>query len=178
MSEPLTATIRMYRLDELGDCFLVTFAAGDRRSRVLIDCGSFRNSGESKQRLDKIVASIATELDGTPLDVVVATHQHNDHVSGFLHCETAFATIGVSQVWLSWLDDPGDAQATQIGTHHHNLLVQLAAARNALAPKVRGRLERPGNWGEPSRRSTTSSASLVRRTRPPRRRFRRTPSGF
>src|SRR5215207_1000067 len=138
MSEQVTATIRMYRLTELGDCFLVTFAEGHRQVRVLIDCGSFRNSGDSKQRLEEIAASIAAELGGAPLDVVVATHQHNDHVSGFLHCEEAFKEIGVSQVWLSWLDDPSDAQARQIGKDHHNLLLQLAAARSALAPKVRG----------------------------------------
>ena len=81
MSQQVTATIRMYRLNELGDCFLLTFVTGDKTSRVLIDCGSFRNGTGSIQRLDKIVASIADETGGRPLDVVVGTHQHNDHVS-------------------------------------------------------------------------------------------------
>ena len=71
------------------------------------------------------MASIATETGGAPLDVVVGTHQHNDHVSGFVHCEDAFKAIGVSQVWLSWLDDPSDAQAREIGKDYNNLLLQL-----------------------------------------------------
>lgn len=137
MSEQVTATIRMYRLNELGDCFLLTFASGGQTSRVLIDCGSFRNGGASIQRLEKIVASIATETNGTPLDVIVGTHQHNDHVSGFIHCEDAFKAIGVSQVWLSWLDDPSDPQAREIGEDYNNLLLQLTAARRTLTRKLR-----------------------------------------
>ena len=137
MSEKVTATVRMYRLNELGDCFLVTFASGGQTSRVLIDCGSFRNSGPSTERLDKIVASIATETGGTPLDVVVGTHQHNDHVSGFVHCKDAFKAIGVSQVWLSWLDDPSDPQAREIGQDYNNLLLRLTAARHSLTQKLR-----------------------------------------
>jgi hypothetical protein len=137
MSEKVTATVRMYRLNELGDCFLVTFASAGHTSRVLIDCGSFRNGKPSTQRLDKIVASIAAETGGAPLDVVVGTHQHNDHVSGFLHCEDAFKAIGVSQVWLSWLDDPSDPQATEIGQDYNNLLLRLTAARQTLTRKLR-----------------------------------------
>lgn len=137
MSEKVTATVRMYRLNELGDCFLLTFASGGQTSRVLIDCGSFRNGGPSTQRLDKIVASIGTETGGAPLDVVVGTHQHNDHVSGFVHCEDKFKAIGVSQVWLSWLDDPTDQQAREIGQDYHNLLLRLTAARHTLTRTLR-----------------------------------------
>jgi hypothetical protein len=137
MSEKVTATVRMYRLNELGDCFLLTFVSGGQTSRVLIDCGSFRNGGPSTQRLDKIVASIATETGGTALDVVVGTHQHNDHVSGFVHCEDAFKAIGVSQVWLSWLDDPSDPQAREIGQDYNNLVLRLTAARRTLTRKLR-----------------------------------------
>jgi hypothetical protein len=129
----------MYRLNELGDCFLVTFTADDQRTHVLIDCGSFRNSADSKKRLEEIVAAISAELEGEALDVVVGTHQHNDHVSGFLHCEQTFQEHGVSQVWLSWLDDPSDALARRIGTDHHNLLLQLAASRDALTRELRHR---------------------------------------
>ncbi len=38
----------------------------------------------------------------------------------------------MSQVWLSWLDDPSDRKARGIGKDHNNLLLQLAAARDAL----------------------------------------------
>ena len=122
MSVNVSAKVCMYRLHELGDCFMVTFTAAPREpgpgalsSRMLIDCGSFRNSGVSTARLDKIATAIAKELAGAPIDVVVGTHQHNDHLSGFVHCEQAFRTIGVEQVWLSWLDNPLDKKAQKIG---------------------------------------------------------------
>lgn len=137
MSEKVTATVRMYRLNELGDCFLVTLVSGGQTCRILIDCGSFRNGAPSTQRLEKVVASIATETGGTPLDVVVGTHQHNDHVSGFVHCEDAFKAIGVSQVWLSWLDDPSDPQARGIGQDYNNLVRRLTEARHTLTRKLR-----------------------------------------
>src|SRR5262245_12339721 len=118
MANNTSANVRMYRLDELGDCFLITFTAGAATSRLLIDCGSFRNSKQSISRLKKIAGDIKTTLSGNPLDVVVGTHQHNDHVNGFVHCEKEFRDIKVNQVWLSWLDDPSDKMARDIGADH------------------------------------------------------------
>ena len=129
----------MYRLNELGDCFLVTFTSGTSSSRLLIDCGSFRNTGPSIARLKAITAKITEALAGKPLDVVVGTHQHNDHLSGFVHCETVFGGLKIQQVWLSWLDDPTDAKAQAIGKAHHNLKLQLAAVRDILRPALKGK---------------------------------------
>src|SRR5688572_12094318 len=95
------ATVRMYRLHELGDCFLVSFTTGAKRAHMLIDCGSFRNSSASKERLSVITAAISKELGQDKLNVVVGTHQHNDHVSGFLHCAADFQNMKIGQVWLS-----------------------------------------------------------------------------
>jgi glyoxylase-like metal-dependent hydrolase (beta-lactamase superfamily II) len=160
MSKKVTATVRMYRLNELGDCFLLSFVTGGQTSRVLIDCGSFRNGGPSTQRLDKIVASIATETGGTPLDVVVGTHQHNDHLSGFVHCEDAFKAIGVSQVWLSWLDDPSDPQAREIGQDYNNLLLRLTSARHTFDAKTA--LDQPADQSAAADVSSTRPATVCR----------------
>jgi glyoxylase-like metal-dependent hydrolase (beta-lactamase superfamily II) len=123
----------MYRLHELGDCFLLTFAAGGQACRLLIDCGSFRNSKKSIDRLKEITTDVEKTLNGAPLDVVVGTHQHNDHLSGFVHCEPAFRTkIAVERVWLSWLDDPQDTAAQGIGEKFNNIVHALFAARNKL----------------------------------------------
>ena len=117
---------------------------------MLIDCGSFRNTTASATRLNQITKAIAAELAGAPLDVVVGTHQHNDHLSGFVHCEAAFRKIGIGEVWLSWLDNPADKRAQTIGKAHHNLLMQLHAARAAL------RSTRPG-----ARQGPTAARSLA-----------------
>lgn len=128
----LTATVRMYRLHELGDCFLLSFKMADTRSHMLIDCGSFRNGAPSKARLDEIVSDMEGALDGNPIDVVVGTHQHNDHLSGFVHAASRFEDIKVNQVWLSWLDDPKDKVAQRIGSKHVALRKALFTARRHL----------------------------------------------
>ncbi len=138
MSTTTTAKIRMFRLDELGDCFLVTFASDGEESNLLIDCGSFRNGKESVNRIKEITSGIKDILDDKPLDVVVGTHQHNDHLSGFVHCEDTFREIGVGQVWLSWLDDPRDKKAQVVGKEYNNLRMHLTAAAQALHASSRG----------------------------------------
>src|SRR5262245_24584885 len=139
MDTEASANIRMYRLNELGDCFLITFIADARKSRMLIDCGSFRNSGPSISRLKEITAHIRAELDGAPLDVVIGTHQHNDHLSGFVHCAKTFRAIEVGQVWLSWLDDPDDSMARRIGDTHNNFKLAVFKAHNQLKMTPAGR---------------------------------------
>jgi hypothetical protein len=134
----VSAKISMFRLDELGDCFLVTFTANGASSRMLIDCGSFRNSTTSVARLKAIAGKIKKALAGQPLDVVVGTHQHNDHLSGFVHCKTEFKAMKIQQVWLSWLDNPEDKKAQAIGSAHQNLMKGLHDARAVLAKKFRG----------------------------------------
>jgi len=132
MPDKLNVAVRMYRVGELGDCFLLTFAQGESRSRMLIDCGSFRNSAQSKAKLTAIAQDIQQELGGASLDVVVGTHQHNDHLSGFVHAESTFKAMGVDQVWLSWMDDPADALARRIGSEYKNLAHALTAAHKKL----------------------------------------------
>jgi beta-lactamase superfamily II metal-dependent hydrolase len=135
----VSANIRMYRLNELGDCFLITFNCGQSTSNMLIDCGSFRNSDRSKTRLKEITAQIGEVLAGQPLNVVVGTHQHNDHLSGFVHCKKVFQGLSIQQVWLSWLDDPADAKAQAISGAHQNLKQQLTAVRDILRSKLKGK---------------------------------------
>src|SRR4051812_2890220 len=138
MGVPASVRAWMSRLNELGDCFLVTFTAGTQQSRMLIDCGSFRNSSASVKQLDKVTGAIVKDLGGAPLNVVVGTHQHNDHVSGFVHCEKTFRKMNIEQVWLSWLDNPADRRARVIGTAHNNLLVALQSARANLRAALSG----------------------------------------
>jgi beta-lactamase superfamily II metal-dependent hydrolase len=131
MASNLTVNVRMYQVGELGDCFLLSFNEGNKVTDVLVDCGSFRNSGASKQRLQKIVTHINSSLNGKKLDVVIGTHQHNDHVSGFVHCEDLFKD-NVEEVWLSWLDNPKDAFARRIKADQQNLMLQLKSIHTKL----------------------------------------------
>ncbi|MBL7856349.1 MAG: MBL fold metallo-hydrolase [Cyclobacteriaceae bacterium] len=125
--------IKMYKVKELGDCFLLTVHHNNIVKYVLIDCGSFRNGKGSQDRMRQIVSDIKDkQLKGAKLDVVVATHQHNDHVSGFVHAEDLFTAIGIEQVWLSWLDNPKNKQAVNIGANHLELRKSLKQASEKL----------------------------------------------
>lgn len=134
MALPTSVKVRMYRLGELGDCFLLTFSVGGSQSRMLIDCGSFRNSAASIKRLGEVVS----DLGKNPLDLVVGTHQHNDHLSGFVHCEKEFRKLNIGQVWLSWLDDPKDPMALGIGKTHNNLKQALHSGSQQLRSRSLG----------------------------------------
>ena len=128
MAAKVSVRVRMYRMHELGDCHLITFKSGQKTSQLLIDCGTFQNSNASKARLTEVVSSVKAELKGKPLDVLVGTHQHNDHLCGFVHNEADFRAMKVNQVWLSWLDNPRDALAQTVGEKYHNLKSKIAKA--------------------------------------------------
>ena len=78
---PKSVTIRAYDVG-FGDCFLLTFeyAAGNRY--VLIDFGSTAAAKKGVSLSMDIARNIA-EVTGGTLHAVVATHRHQDHISGF-----------------------------------------------------------------------------------------------
>lgn len=70
-----------------GDCFLLQFVYGtddaDKR-HVLIDFGTTGTRDEDSAALMlRIAKDIRDKCNDNPLDVVVATHRHADHISGF-----------------------------------------------------------------------------------------------
>jgi hypothetical protein len=59
--------------------------------------------------------------------IFVGTHQHNDHLSGFVHAAEIFRKIGMNEVWLSWLDEPGNKNAERIVEGHKALVGAVVA---------------------------------------------------
>ena len=101
----------MYQVG-FGDCFLMTLAYpapledGRDERQILIDFGSTRLP-KSAAHLDEIAQLIADDASGV-LDVLVATHRHKDHVSGF-GSDASAATIDALNPKLvvrSWTEDP------------------------------------------------------------------------
>ena len=54
------------------------------------------------------VAEHILESTGGRLDVLVATHEHWDHLSGFEQARELFDESKVGQVWVAWTEDPED----------------------------------------------------------------------
>ena len=100
--------VRMYR-QGLGDCFLLTFGEGAAAKHVLIDCGTL-GATTTGVKMKDVVQSIH-DSTGRHLDLLIATHEHKDHVSGFLTEQPTFDAIAVDHVWQAWTGDARDELA-------------------------------------------------------------------
>jgi len=107
-----SVTVRMYR-HGFGDCFLLTVAEDGESRHMLIDCGVHQQDTAGQGRLAAVVADIAS-VTGKHLDLVVVTHDHVDHQSGFEQAEAAFAGMAVDRLWLAWTEDSTDPLARKI----------------------------------------------------------------
>jgi Metallo-beta-lactamase superfamily len=102
--------IRFY-CQGIGDCHLLKFAKeGGGDFWMMIDCGVHKSITGGPATIDKIVDDIAS-LTNKRLDVIVLTHEHWDHNSGFLTAEKKFAQFSVGEVWAAWTENPDDKQA-------------------------------------------------------------------
>jgi beta-lactamase superfamily II metal-dependent hydrolase len=103
---PVTSIkVRMYNTGSVGDCLLLLFYKGTEISyRMLIDCGGFNTTAKL---ITPCVEDIHKICKGE-LDLLVVTHQHLDHISGFNQARHVFDKITVKQVWMSWIEDKTD----------------------------------------------------------------------
>jgi hypothetical protein len=106
--------VRMYKI-ELGDCFLLTFPRdGGGTFRMLIDCGLIHGAKNAPSKMKEVAKDIKEEVGKEGLDLVLITHEHWDHVSGFHDAREVFATIPFKQLWLAWTEDPTDELANKL----------------------------------------------------------------
>jgi len=114
-----------------GDCFLLRLPAADRHRKILIDCGKHVHS-RCKPPLATIVKQVQQDLaegeeDGKPrIDVLVITHRHQDHVSGF--AMEGWEDVEVGEVWMPWTEDPDDRTARRICRTQSMRALQLQQA--------------------------------------------------
>ena len=109
-------TIRMYR-QGLGDCFLLAFPTGQAGQAfyMLIDCGVIFGT----QNPSQVMQAVATDIEaatGGDIQLLVATHEHWDHLSGFIQAGEIFQRMRIHNLWLAWTEDPSDRLAQQLRT--------------------------------------------------------------
>jgi hypothetical protein len=98
--------IRMYCMGT-GDCFILKFCSGESTAfTMMVDCGSCQGG---PQEFAPYIDNLATYVKGE-LDLLVVTHEHNDHVNGFAKCEKVFAdpSFHIKEAWFAWTEDPAD----------------------------------------------------------------------
>ena len=118
--------VRMYR-QGLGDCFLLTCSDGNDESHLLIDCGVLKGTGDAEKRMQDVAQSVHDTTNGK-LDRLVITHEHWDHLSGFLQAGAIFDTFEVGEVWLAWTEDPQDELANELRKRKEKRLNGIVAA--------------------------------------------------
>jgi hypothetical protein len=121
----------MYR-QGLGDCFLITLPGNTSPFYMVIDCGVVLGTDANGiQKLHDAVDDIS-KVTGGKIDLLVLTHQHWDHVSGFTQAKDAIAKWNVAQVWTAWTEDPRDPLANKLRAERQKTEDALRMAVNRL----------------------------------------------
>src|SRR5690348_11964384 len=96
--------IRMYCLGT-GDCLVLKFYAGKtEKFTMLIDCGSCQGTPEDFEPYLNNLADYVKK----GVDLLVITHEHNDHVNGFAKHPEIFRNLKIKKAWMAWTEHPND----------------------------------------------------------------------
>jgi hypothetical protein len=114
-----------------------------------------------------ISEDIVATTDGK-VDLLIVTHEHWDHVSGFIQAGESFHDLTVGELWLAWTEDPNDALATKLRREREAALtaLRLSASRlhfageNDVADTIEGLI---GFFGAAKGKSTKDALAAVRR---------------
>ena len=158
MSTVTSIRIRAYNVG-FGDCFLMTFfyagqPIGDRH--VLIDCGSTEFPKKSGPGSIRAVAekirdhTRSTEHPGGKLHMIVVSHRHADHMSGFAgSAGEIIKTLQPDLVVQPWTEDPkiatdAVAPAPQAGARRPSAARRAVGARLGDMQAVASQVSRAG----------------------------------
>ncbi len=112
--------VRMYRVG-FGDFFLITVPTKSGPQHILIDCGVHAgNIGTMKDCVQDLV-----NVTERKLALVIATHYHADHLSGFASNFDEFAKFEVGMVWITNRLDPDNENATKFKAQLRSLAGDL-----------------------------------------------------
>ena len=113
--------VRMYRVG-FGDFFLLTVPGNDGPAHILIDCGVHAANIGS---IDECVQDLKKTTSGR-LALVILTHYHADHMSGFASNYDDFANFDhVGAVWITNRLDPHNPEASKFMAQLTSVAQQL-----------------------------------------------------
>lgn len=126
--------VRMYR-QGLGDCFLITIPRKNGTPfYAVIDCGVILGTKDAGKVMTEVVEHII-QTTGGHVDLVAATHEHWDHISGFGQAREIWTDknrLTVGQVWLSWAENKKDPLARKLREQRSALKIALQAAASRM----------------------------------------------
>jgi len=131
--------IRAYNVG-CGDCIYVRIPNNKDGFHILIDCGKKGDAkllGEAVKHMEENLLPPGSAKGKKRIDLIVATHRHEDHIKGF--DPKSFANIEVKNVWLSVAMNPKHPQAAKTRKLHNEAGKQmraLLANGHALSPQA------------------------------------------
>jgi hypothetical protein len=135
--------VRAYNV-EVGDCFYCRIPRGRKVQNkiddfhILIDCGSLGTATRLKAAIQHLESQLPDAGGGKKrLDLVVATHEHKDHIAGF--DPDTFEHIQIGQIWMNTAMDPDHPQAGKTMKLHRfatNAMRNIASLNLALTPEL------------------------------------------
>jgi hypothetical protein len=132
----------------LGDCFLIRILGPAGASHILIDCGILLGSADAANRVRRVTDDIIATTGGK-LDLLVVTHEHWDHISGFSQAHDVFLgddttppKLKIGKIWMAWTENLADPLAK-------DLAAQRGQRSTALANLVDYLKKRPAIAGGP-----------------------------
>lgn len=139
--------IRMYR-QGLGDCFLLSFPKErEQYTHVMIDCGVVLGTSNPEEVMKLIAKDVNKETSGK-VDVLVITHEHWDHLSGFdtSQARAVFQNVEFETLWLAWTEEEGNPLADQLRREREKK--KMAAQRAKKEAEKRGLKDRAARVAE------------------------------
>jgi beta-lactamase superfamily II metal-dependent hydrolase len=120
-----TIRVRMYNVG-FGDCFLLELPG---KHTMLVDAG-FHSQGkglfDGNALARQIIEDASVICGQARVDVVIATHRHQDHIYAFN--SEAWKELEVGEVWMPWVEERGNTKATRLWKKKERFATALAGA--------------------------------------------------
>ncbi|WP_333848998.1 MBL fold metallo-hydrolase [Leclercia sp.] len=158
MTQP-KISVRMYRAlgiqgspykGYLGDCFLIRVESEQSDpAHILIDFGILMGSAQAEERMRQVAIDIVKMTGGQwddqgkiaqqgKLDLLIITHEHWDHLSGFSQAQDIFFNgLIIDKLWMAWTEDDNDDFANQLRQERDKRSVALAAVAEMIQKGAR-----------------------------------------